>query len=80
MTVLANPHLSEIESYIPGRAKIDGKKVIKLSSNENALGTSELAISAYKNYSKDLYRYADGSCAALRQAIGKKNEICDRCQ
>ena len=69
-------YLSEIENYKPGKAKIGNKnKVIKLSSNENALGTSSKAIEIYVNHAKDIFRYANGSCENLREAIGKKNNI-----
>jgi histidinol-phosphate aminotransferase len=75
MKLAAHPYISEIENYTPGKAKIGDKKVIKLSSNENALGSSSNAIAAYSNHAKDIFRYADGSCSALRQAIANKNKI-----
>ncbi len=73
--VKSHLYLSEIENYIPGKAKINGKKAIKLSSNENALGVSPKAIEAYKNHSGEIFRYADGSCSTLRLAIAEKNKI-----
>lgn len=75
MKISANPYLLEIETYKPGKAKIGDKKVIKLSSNENALGSSPKAIEAYKNHVEDVMRYADGSCSLLRQTIAEKNGI-----
>ena len=75
MKPIAHAYLSEIENYVPGKAKIGDRKVIKLSSNENALGASPLAMEAYKNHTFDIFRYADGSCLALREALGKKNNI-----
>lgn len=75
MTVKANSYLLEIETYKPGKAKIGNKKAVKLSSNENALGSSPKALDAYKNHSADLMRYADGSCSLLREALAKKNNI-----
>jgi histidinol-phosphate aminotransferase len=73
--IAAHPYLFEIENYKPGKAKIGDKKVVKLSSNENALGSSPKAIVAYKNHVDDILRYADGSCSALRQALAVKNNI-----
>jgi histidinol-phosphate aminotransferase len=46
----AHSYLLEVDNYKPGKAKIGGKKAIKLSSNENALGSSPKAIEAYKNH------------------------------
>ena len=38
----------EIPMYVPGRSRVEGRdRVIKLSSNESALGTSDKAIAAY---------------------------------
>jgi histidinol-phosphate aminotransferase len=72
----AHSYLSEIENYVPGKAKIGGdQKPIKLSSNENALKASPKAFAAYKNHVEDIFRYSDGSSTALREAIAKKNNI-----
>lgn len=76
MSIKAHNYLDNIENYVPGKAKIAGaKNIIKLSSNENALGSSPLAIEAYKNHGQDIFRYASGSCEELRNAIAKKFSI-----
>lgn len=77
MKPLPHNYLSEIENYKPGKAKINNKngKIIKLSSNENALGASKKAIEAYKNCALEIARYPDGSCVNLREAIAQKNNI-----
>jgi len=75
MKLTAHSYLLEIDNYKPGKAKIGSDKAIKLSSNENALGSSPKAIAAYSNHSPEVLRYADGACSALRQAIGAKNNI-----
>jgi histidinol-phosphate aminotransferase len=75
MTLKTHQYLSEIETYIPGKSKAKGEKIIKLSSNENALGCSLKAIEAYKNHANEIFRYADGSCTNLRNALAKKYEI-----
>jgi histidinol-phosphate aminotransferase len=75
MKLAAHSYLLEIDNYVPGKAKIGNKKVIKLSSNENALGSSPKAIEAYKSHVDDVFRYADGSCTALRETLALKNNI-----
>lgn len=72
----AHSFLSEIENYKPGKAKIgDKKSIIKLSSNENALGSSPKALESFRDHASDVMRYADGSCTILRQALAAKNNI-----
>jgi histidinol-phosphate aminotransferase len=71
----AHPYLLKIETYKPGKAKIGEKRAIKLSSNENALGSSPKATEAFKNHVSEIMRYADGSCSILRQALAVKNNI-----
>ncbi len=76
MKLQAHSYLSEIENYKPGKAKISGQQtIIKLSSNENALGSSPKALQSYKDHAAELMRYADGSCTLLREALAKKNNI-----
>lgn len=60
-----------IAPYVPGRATTDdGRKVAKLSSNENPLGTSEKARAAFAAAANNLERYPDAGATALREAIG----------
>lgn len=76
MKLQAHQFLSEIENYKPGKAKIGDKKAaIKLSSNENALGSSPKAINAFTNHVGEIMRYADGSCSILREALAAKNNV-----
>jgi histidinol-phosphate aminotransferase len=75
MKIEANQFLLEIENYIPGKSKFGDKKLIKLSSNENALGASPKAIEAYKNHGEEIFRYPDGSCNLLREALARKYKI-----
>lgn len=75
MTIKAHPYLKEIENYIPGKSKAKGGKVIKLSSNENALGCSLKVKEIYKNYSDEMFRYSDGSCTNLRNALAVEYNI-----
>ena len=64
------PWIMDIAPYVPGRsATDDGRKVAKLSSNENPLGTSDAAKAAFASHVSDLARYPDASASALREAI-----------
>ncbi|MCS6855783.1 MAG: histidinol-phosphate transaminase, partial [Elioraea sp.] len=55
---------------VGGEAAIPGvNRVIKLSSNEGALGPSPAAIEAYRREATAIHRYPDGAAVALREAI-----------
>lgn len=74
----AHKYLAEIEIYKPGKAKVAGARdieIVKLSSNENALGASPTASSAYQKHLAEISRYADGSCVSLREALARKHCI-----
>lgn len=61
-----------IDPYVPGKsAAPHGVTPIKLSANESPLGASPAAIAAFRSVSEGLASYPDGSCRALRQAIGE---------
>jgi histidinol-phosphate aminotransferase len=65
------PGVLEIEPYVPGSNTMRrGATVFKLSSNETPLGPSPRAVRAYHEAAEHLAVYPDGSCAALRVAIG----------
>jgi histidinol-phosphate aminotransferase len=67
---LPKPWIMDIAPYVPGRsATDDGRKVAKLSSNENPLGTSDAARTAFAAHISDLARYPDASASALRTAL-----------
>lgn len=64
------PWISGIAPYVPGKsAGADGHPLIKLSANENPLGTGDKARAAFRAAADDLARYPDPGAAALRQAI-----------
>lgn len=78
MSTVPNPKqwIMDIAPYVPGRsATDDGRKVAKLSSNENPLGTSVAAGAAFVAHKVDLARYPDASAAALREAIARKYDL-----
>jgi len=67
------PGILGIEPYEGGKSKIKGRSdVIKLSSNEGALGASPKAMAAFRDAGRKLDRYPEGSAFALREAIGKR--------
>jgi histidinol-phosphate aminotransferase len=70
------PWIMEIAPYIPGRATTDsGKKAIKLSSNENPLGTSPAAREAFASAAGRLERYPDASATELRDVLAAKYDL-----
>ena len=74
--IKAKDYILEIEPYKPGRSKSGNKdQIIKLSSNENALGTSPEALLAYQKHSDQIFRYADGGCENLRNALASNYKI-----
>ena len=69
------PWISAIHAYVPGKsAGADGRPLIKLSANENPLGTSAAALAARENAAEPC-RYPDPDSKALRAAIGKVHGI-----
>jgi histidinol-phosphate aminotransferase len=67
------PWIDAISPYVPGRATTDdGRKVHKLGSNENPLGTSLKAREAYAAHAGSLDRYPDAGAHDLRWAISAK--------
>lgn len=74
--IKAKSYIEKITPYKAGKSEAKSKEnIIKLSSNENALGASKLAIKAYKENSINLFRYPDSSATKLREAIGHKYHI-----
>ncbi|MEO5598564.1 MAG: histidinol-phosphate transaminase [Novosphingobium sp.] len=69
------PWISAIHAYVPGKSSgVDGRPLIKLSANENPLGTSPLALAA-RAEAADPCRYPDPDSKALRAAIGEVHGI-----
>lgn len=71
MNMKVQPGIMDIAPYVGGGSDIDGvEEIIKLSSNESALGPSPEASATYVALQRELHRYPDGDCSALRHAIG----------
>ena len=64
------PGVMDIAPYVGGRASAPNvDRVMKLSANESALGTSPMAVQAYGQAAASLHRYPDGAAQNLRGAI-----------
>ncbi|WP_033074402.1 histidinol-phosphate transaminase [Sphingopyxis sp. MWB1] len=75
-TLQPKPWISGIAPYVPGKAAgADGRPLIKLSANENPLGTGDKAREAFRAAADDLARYPDPGAAALREAIAAKYDL-----
>ena len=70
------PGILDIAPYVAGESTIAGREqVIKLSSNEGALGPSPAAVAAYREAAAQIHRYPDGGAVALRSAIGARHGL-----
>jgi len=67
------PGILDIAPYVPGKAKIEGvEHPLKLSANENVLGSSSLAREAFASAFDQLHMYPDGRSNVLRTAIAER--------
>jgi histidinol-phosphate aminotransferase len=70
------PWITAISPYVPGKSTgNDGRKLVKLSANENPLGSSAHAVAAFAAESHSLSRYPDGDAIALREAIAARHGL-----
>jgi len=70
------PWIMGISPYVPGKAADDdGRRLAKLSSNENPLGTSDKVRSAVVAAAADLATYPDAGACALREAIARVYDL-----
>ena len=64
------PYILGIHAYVPGKATAsDGRALVKLSANENPLGTSSAALAALNKARGEAAAYPDPDAKALRAAI-----------
>lgn len=69
------PWISAIHAYVPGKSKgADGKPLIKLSANENPLGTSAAALAA-RHHAAAPALYPDPDSNDLRVSLGALHGI-----
>ena len=70
------PGIFDIAPYIGGEAKAEGtQRLIRLASNEGALGPSPRAAAAYQALAGELHRYPDGGSAALTLALARRHGL-----
>lgn len=75
---LMHDYLHKIKPYVPGKPVEEVKRelgltdVIKLASNENALGPSPLALEAMKSTLTQMHIYPDGYVYYLRKKLAAK--------
>ena len=73
---IPKPWIMDIAPYVPGRSTSeDGRKMIKLSANENPLGTSNHARAAFAAHGSDLERYPDPGAIDLRDTIAAAHKL-----
>lgn len=81
---LARPGVASLGVYEPGRpieevarelGFQDPGSIIKLASNENALGPSPRAVAAMKKAARSMHLYPDGGAFYLRQALAGKLDV-----
>lgn len=77
--------VSSLKAYVPGRsieevaAEYGLSEVVKLASNENALGPAPDAVDAIRGALDGLHRYPDGGAKALAEALAEKLGVSPAC-
>lgn len=67
------PGIMDISPYVGGESELSGvSRVVKLSSNEGALGPSPRAIRVVSDMTGQVHRYPDGGANRLRKALGAR--------
>ena len=70
---MPKPGILDIHAYVPGKAKAEGvENPVKLSANENILGSSDKAREAYAASAGELHVYPDSRTTILRTAIAER--------
>ena len=70
------PGIERITPYKPGESRLPGhQRVIKLASNESALGPSPRALEAAQAALHDTAAYPDAGCQSLRRALADHHGI-----
>jgi histidinol-phosphate aminotransferase len=83
MTLHVHPDIVALSPYVPGKPieelqrELGLSRVIKLASNENALGPSPKALAVINECAATLHRYPDGGAFKLRQALAHRWKVTD---
>src|SRR5262245_27779384 len=81
MSLKIHPDIASLSPYVPGKPieelqrELGLARVIKLASNENALGSSPKALAALSGGTATLHRYPDGSAFHLREALADRWKV-----
>jgi len=76
-----NPHILELKPYEPGKPVEELERElgitgsIKMASNESSLGPSPAVVEAICRAARDVNRYPDGACFALRQRLAREKGV-----
>ncbi len=74
--VRPKPELVDLPVYVGGESAIPGiREVIKLASNESALGPSPAAMAAIRDTASRIALYPDGAATKLRRALADRHGL-----
>lgn len=79
-----NPGVERVRPYVPGRSIADVTRerglenVLKMASNENALGMSPRALEALRTNAPAAFQYPEVSTPALREALARRAGVSAR--
>src|SRR5260221_172040 len=73
---IPRPGILDVAPYVGGEPKAEGvARVIRLASNESALGPSPRAIAAYEARAREIHRYPDGGSTELRAVLARHHGL-----
>jgi histidinol-phosphate aminotransferase len=72
MSLPLKPHIAKLPAYKPPTPPQGVERLIDLSSNENPLGPSPLAMAAMREAVGSVHRYPDASSSDLKAAVAQK--------
>ncbi|HNV85347.1 MAG TPA: histidinol-phosphate transaminase [Candidatus Omnitrophota bacterium] len=78
MKNISKPYIDQITPYVPGKPieevkrELGLRRVIKLASNENPLGTSRKVRRAIEDFADQVHLYPDGACFELRKTLASR--------
>ena len=82
---LANTGIQSLTPYMPGKPvselerELGISNIIKLASNENPMGPSDVVMQAIRDELTELTRYPDGNAFELKQALSTLHDISTDC-
>ncbi len=76
--------INAIQAYVPGkpieevRRELGLRDIVKLASNENAVGPSPKALAAIKKACAQLHRYPEGGCPVLKKKLAGRLGVSEK--